>query len=208
MSGKTSTSIESHLARWTAPFRAAEHLLTTLGIDTFDDMEDLAARAGFRVEYRHLPRKVSGFRGIDDCGQCFVAVNVNSDPVHQVFTIAHEMGHHVLSHPLQLRQQDPTLELEANLFATTILTRYGGNVSIRSHEMHNPDAALLTFAPLVCKHLPEIIDFARACGDLIGWFGNLGDSLEAGALNLLRHSVSLLPRPDGGAAARTRWPSS
>ena len=173
MSGTTGTPIDSYLAKWAEPVRAAEHLLAALRIDTFDDMDHLAARAEFRVEYRHLPRKASGFRGIDECGQCFIAVNANSHPVHQIFTIPHEMGHHVLGHPLQVWQQDPALEWEANVFATTIFTRYDGNVSIRSHEEHNPDTAWLTLAPLVCKHLPQIVDFAKACVGLIDWLANL-----------------------------------
>ena len=163
MSGITNATLDGFLTELRAPVCAARRLLDALRIDSFEDMEDLAERAGFRVEYvESLPARVSGFPDIDKRGHRFIAVNANKHPEHQAYTILHEMGHHVLGHKLWVYQRDPKLEFDANLFASTLLFHYHGKVSIASHERNNSDVASMMFAPFIFEYLPQILDVIEA----------------------------------------------
>lgn len=94
---------------------------------------DVAKAAGVVVKFGALPDELSGFL-MHDSGEVILGVNSLHSPRRQAFTIAHELGHHLL-HPrtnfvdhkiLYFRdsrssQAVDTQEMEANEFAAELL---------------------------------------------------------------------------------------
>jgi Zn-dependent peptidase ImmA (M78 family) len=95
----------------------------------------IAKMLGLRVVSRPLAGDLSGFLARDETG-AVIGVNTQHPPVRQRFTIAHEVGHYLLSNNpalhvdrgFDLRLRDATAsagieieEIEANLFAAELL---------------------------------------------------------------------------------------
>ncbi len=176
------------------PIQVAKRLLAALRIDVIEDMEDFAWRLGFPVEYSE-DVDASGASGIRHSGQRFIVVNARTHRVHQQFTIAHEIGHHVLGHPVMVLRQDTLLEFEANLFASTLFLHYDGAVSIASHQEYNPDVAPMMFAPLVCDHLPDIISCVIAFKEIRDQIGRACEGISRTLLRIAQFLV-LFRKPE------------
>ncbi len=87
------------------------------------EIDELALRAGFRVEKRALPDLVAGQIILDEKT---IIVNSRHSLARQRFTIAHELGHSLLRHKPKVGhfldcQSDSAQEQEANLFAAYLL---------------------------------------------------------------------------------------
>ena len=101
------------------------------------DPVELAHQLGVRVVTVNPPDDVSGFfiREDPDSGQPTIGVNKHHSPVRRRFTVAHELGHHLLRHEGDWHIDDMIIsfrdsasssgehakEIEANLFAATLL---------------------------------------------------------------------------------------
>ena len=87
------------------------------------EIDELALRAGFRVEKRVLHDSVAGQILLDEKR---IIVNSRHSLARQRFTIAHELGHSLLRHKPRVGhfldcQSDSAQEQEANLFAAYLL---------------------------------------------------------------------------------------
>lgn len=116
------------------PHLAAEEILTVADVDGPPvDIEAMAAKCGIRVISRQLHPGLSG-AVIELEDGAVIAVNKDQFPGRQRFTIAHELGHHLLRHHdrFHIDLADPTAvgeppgynwvhEREANEFAALVL---------------------------------------------------------------------------------------
>lgn len=112
------------------PAYAANELLEGAGINEPPvAVEDIVGRCGVLLHRRQLPDALSGLL-IEQVGGAVIAVNGEHAPTRQRFTIAHELGHHLLGHTerFHLNLSDGTspehnyrLERAANEFAADLL---------------------------------------------------------------------------------------
>ena len=103
------------------------------------DVEAIAQALGLAIVRANLGNEVSGML-VTNKGRSYVCVHERHHPVRQRFTIAHEIGHHVLGHQLEsgdhvhidhgnfISQRGPRAstgldpkEIEANQFAAALL---------------------------------------------------------------------------------------
>ncbi len=190
MSRAATGSVWINEAGFAKPVREALQLLANHKIDSFENMETLAERLGFPIDYTDsLPLGASGFAHIDDDGLPFIAVNSMTDTVHQEATIAEEIGHHVLGHHRQVWRSDEELDAEAKLFASTLFMHNETKMSIGELDQHNPDMAPIMFAPLIYDYLPDVIlciqayksmcdRFAKACDGISRTLPRIAQFLE------------------------------
>jgi Zn-dependent peptidase ImmA (M78 family) len=113
---------------------AAEELLSKFGLtEPPVDPVDMARQLGLKVlfvEFEKPMQKVSGFYDFEDQS---IYVNADEHPLRQTFTVAHELGHHILharwakSSAYKVLFRDSKLgaldpyEQEANSFAAYLL---------------------------------------------------------------------------------------
>ena len=160
MSRTTSFESLTLLEAITRPVHRAARLLAENGIDHFENMEDLAKRLGFRTEYvTTLPLDNGGFAYFDDDGLPCIAVNTLNHPVHKEVTIGEEIGHHVLGHHRQYWRSTRKLDMEAKLFACTLLGYSKAMISNGEYRDHNPDIATMLNIVLPLSLLPEVLGF-------------------------------------------------
>lgn len=77
--------------------RRAEELLREHGIETVPvPVDELADKLGAEVRYRTFDGDISGLLLRTDRGETVVGVHAKHARTRQRFTIAHELGHHVL----------------------------------------------------------------------------------------------------------------
>jgi Zn-dependent peptidase ImmA (M78 family) len=132
------------LERIWKPGMEAVKLQSKSDIRSLDDIPRAAERAGCEISYVDLPEKISGFAQVID-GQPHIVVNRAKPLEHSEFTIAHELGHHVLhSNPLQDGDQANCLtasnvEFEANLFGATLVTAVTTDEERQDMVRHNPE---------------------------------------------------------------------
>ncbi len=124
--------------RWAYVKYQAEKLLSEHSVQNETgsvDVNEICHKLGFIVTSKEIQSNVSGI-AISDNSRKYVIVNPNESPERQRFTIAHELGHHILhewrllsidSDPEMLfrkmeqsSEYDP-IEIEANSFAANLL---------------------------------------------------------------------------------------
>jgi len=132
------------LGRICMPGMEAIKLRSNCDIRSLDDIPRAAEGAGCEISYVDLPEKISGFAQVID-GQPHIVVNRAKPSKHSDFTIAHELGHHVLhSNPSQDGDQANCLtarnaEFEANLFGATLVTAVTTDEERQDMVRHNPE---------------------------------------------------------------------
>jgi transcriptional regulator with XRE-family HTH domain len=112
------------------PAYAANELLEGAGINEHPvAVEDVVSQCGVLLHRQQLPDALSGLL-IEQVGGAIIAVNDQHAPKRQRFTIAHELGHHILGHTerfhLNLSDDTPPehnyrFERAANEFAADLL---------------------------------------------------------------------------------------
>jgi hypothetical protein len=126
------------------PAMEALKLQQDLDVQSVDDIPLAAERAGYEISYVDLPAKVSGFPLVV-AGKPHIAVNRAKPSKHSKFTIAHELGHHVLHiNPPHDAIQAGLLtngmaEFEANMFAATLVGRVTNHEEQAVMLTHNPE---------------------------------------------------------------------
>ena len=97
-----------------------------LNVRSLGELAAAAGRAGYEICYVDLPPKVSGF-AVVIAGRPHIVINRAKSRPHQQYTIAHELGHHVLHvNPTQDPNQ-PGLpiknfaEFQAHMFAASLI---------------------------------------------------------------------------------------
>ena len=118
---------------------AARQLVEQHGITSLEGLDGVAVRLGFPVEYRVLPRNSSGwFQPIDETFGVIV-INSARTPLHQHYTLAHELAHALLhfrpSYPMTQQQKDR----QADVFAFVCLSLSVPEADILPHVLHNLD---------------------------------------------------------------------
>lgn len=102
--------------------RAAQLLVAQNAITSLPEITALALRLGFPIEYRPLPKNVSGFFLPIEDAVGVIVINSNRTVLHQHYTVAHELAHGVLhlrpSYALTEYQQD----IQADVFAFVCLS--------------------------------------------------------------------------------------
>lgn len=79
-----------------------------------ESIENLTERLALEVIYCDLPASVGGFIETGDHGP-YIAVNSRHSSYEQEYTIAHEIGHHILGHISQRTRNGHELEGEAEM---------------------------------------------------------------------------------------------
>jgi hypothetical protein len=126
------------------PGMEALKLQQDLDVQSVDDIPFAAERAGYEISYVDLPAKVSGFPLVV-AGKPHIAVNRAKPSKHSKFTIAHELGHHVLHiNPPHDADRAGLLtrgmaEFQANMFAATLVGRVANNEEQAVMFTHNPE---------------------------------------------------------------------
>lgn len=132
------------LGRICMPGMEAMKLRSNCEIRSLADIPRAAEGAGCEISYVDLPEKISGFAQVID-GQPYIVVNRAKPSKHSEFTIAHELGHHLLhSNPSQDTEQANCLtasnvEFEANLFGATLVTAVTTEEERKEMVRHNPE---------------------------------------------------------------------
>src|SRR5229473_5307697 len=108
------------------PGAEALKLRLDLNVLSLEDIPAAAGRVGCKISYVDLPTKVSGFASVI-ADKLYIVVNRAKSPQHQQYTIAHELGHHVLHlNPAQDPNQlglhiKDMAEFQAHMFAATLI---------------------------------------------------------------------------------------
>ncbi len=154
------------------PGAEALKLRQDFDIQSVDDIPLAAERAGCEISYVDLPVKISGFAQVIE-GKPYIVVNRDKPSTHKKFTIAHELGHHVLhcnsTHGADSAGLiiDSTAEFEANMFASSLATAVTSEEEREEMFVHNPEmrstlaisifasflVILTAFVIWLCSHL-------------------------------------------------------
>lgn len=129
------------LERIWKPGLEAVKLQSNSDIRSLDDIPRAAEGAGCEISYVDLPEKISGFAQVID-GQPHIVVNRAKPSKHSEFTIAHELGHHVLHSNTSQEASCLTasnVEFEANLFGATLVTAVTTEEERKDMVRHNPE---------------------------------------------------------------------
>jgi len=162
-------------------------------------IEDGAAYFGLQIEYRDdLPPNNAGFLPSSDEPQ-YIAVNSNLPHYEQKFTIAHELGHYLNLHnrphriyfsALFAREYQSKLvafvvslvrrvvylifteELEADLYAFSLLMIFGAIDDLEAYMKRHPIKTASIFFGIFCIGTPIIIKgICRRSSELLPWLG-------------------------------------
>jgi Zn-dependent peptidase ImmA (M78 family) len=123
------------------------------GVQSVEDIPLAAERAGFEICPVDLPANVSGFAQVI-AGKQHIVVNRAKPLQHRNYTIAHELGHHVLhldpSHGSELLgfMTNDLKEHQANLFATMLVVWTTKDNEQEEMRRQNPELYLTVFAAL------------------------------------------------------------
>jgi len=144
------------------PVYEAANFIKTRGLCHFSELRNVLARLGIVVhETKELPNSVSGLSQRVD-GTPIILVNANMSELEREYTIAHELGHHVLHHSKGNRTL--LAEIDVEPFAVTLLLlttndqerlRYFDEVPAAQSAFRSLQA--LTCATIVNSGLPEIM---------------------------------------------------
>ena len=145
---KSNTSILDCLAIIWNPAAESLKRQQDLNVHSLKDISAAAERAGYEVCYADLPPNVSGFAQVIAGKPCIV-VNRAKPPEHQQYTVAHELGHHVLHvnppqdpHQLGLASKD-MMEFQAHLFAAMWVIRVTNGKEREVLLRHNPESLVV-----------------------------------------------------------------
>jgi hypothetical protein len=132
---------------WT-PGAEALKLQQDLNVRSLEDIPAAVERAGYEVCYADLPMNVSGV-ALVIAGRPCIVVNRAKSPQHQHYTIAHELGHHVLHvnppqdrHQLGLPSKD-MMEFQAHLFAAMWVMRVTNDKEREVLLRQNPESLFI-----------------------------------------------------------------
>jgi Zn-dependent peptidase ImmA (M78 family) len=113
-------------------------------VESVEDIPLAAERAGCKISYVDLPVNASGFAKVIE-GKAHIVVNRAKPSRHNKFTIAHELGHHVLHiNPRHDGGQASLLtnnmaEYEANMYATMQVGTVTHGEEQEEMLTHNPE---------------------------------------------------------------------
>jgi len=132
------------------------------GVQSVEDIPLAAERAGFEICPVDLPAKVSGFAQVI-AGKPHIVVNRAKPPQHRNYTIAHELGHHVLhldpSHGSELLgfMTNGLKEYQANMFATMLVVWTTEDQEQEEMRRQNPELHLTAFAALLLTLVAVVV---------------------------------------------------
>jgi len=142
--------VESLRMIWN-PGAEAFRVKQEFGVQSVEDIPLAAERAGCEICCADLPDKVSGFVQVI-AGKPHIVVNRAKPPQHRNYTIAHELGHHVLhldpSHGSELLgvMTDGLKEHQANMFATMLVVWTTKDQEQDEMRRQNPELCLTVVA--------------------------------------------------------------
>ncbi len=145
---KSDISILDCLAIVWNPGAESLKLQQDLNVHSLKEISAAAERAGYEVCYADLPQNISGFARVIAGKPCIV-VNRAKPPQHQQYTVAHELGHHVLhvNRPPDLPQlglpSKDMMEFEAHLFAAMWVIRVTNDKEREILLRQNPESLLI-----------------------------------------------------------------
>ena len=108
------------------PGAEAWKLQHRLNAHTLAEIPAAVERDGYEICYADLPERVSGFAQVIE-GKPVIVVNRDKSPQHRQYTVAHEVGHHLLHlnpnpDPGLREFSDPDLaEYQAHMFAAAMV---------------------------------------------------------------------------------------
>lgn len=123
------------------------------GVQSAEDISLAAERAGFEICPVDLPERVGGFAQVI-AGKPHIVVNRAKPLQHRNYTIAHELGHHVLhlapSHGSELLgfMTNDLKEYQANMFAAMLVVWTTKDQEQEEMRRQNPELYLTVFAAL------------------------------------------------------------
>ena len=135
------------------PGAEAFKLKQDFGVQSVEDIPLAAERAGFEICPVDLPAKVSGFAQVI-AGKPHIVVNRAKTLQHRNYTIAHELGHHVLhlapSHGSELLSfmTSGLKEYQANMFATMLVVWTNKDEEQEEIRRQNPELYLTVLGAL------------------------------------------------------------
>ena len=158
--------VESLETIWN-PGTEALKLQHDLDVRCVEDIPSAAERAGCEICYVDLPNNVSGF-SLVVAGKPHIVVNRAKPSKHSKFTIAHELGHHVLHlNPSHDADQTGPLtnnmaEFQANMFASTLVVSVTNQQDHEEMLRQNPELRATAAVSI-------FVTFATIFGSLIAW---------------------------------------
>ena len=140
--------------------RQAEALLAGLRVDAAPvDVRKIASQLGLRVVEEKLEEDVSGAL-VSNPQRAVILVNANHSRNRKHFTIAHELGHHVLRHQFE---EGGHVHVDRGNYISLRGTRASEGVDPKEVEANWFAASLLMPATLIREHVEKI--GARALHD-------------------------------------------
>ena len=102
-----------------------KYIITEPTVNVFD----IAKREGLKLSFVNMPEELKDAAGFLDVEEKQIYINKNDPPNRIRFTIAHELGHHILEHDkgeLKVLMRNTKfngepIEQEANVFAANLL---------------------------------------------------------------------------------------
>jgi hypothetical protein len=149
------------------PGAEALKMQQSLDVQSVEDIPFAAERAGYEISYVDLPANVSGFPLVV-AGKPHIVVNRAKPSKHSRFTIAHELGHHVLhlnsSHDADQGRPltNGMAEFQANMFATMLVVTVPNQVDQEEMLSQNPELRSTAVVSI-------FVTFATIFGSLIAW---------------------------------------
>ena len=115
----TSENLVNVLDNFSRAINLAFELSCKFKIKTFDDLVKMSEYHSIKVEHTNqFPFNVGG-KPIEHQNEKYIILNDNHPPEMQTFSLAHELAHYFLEHPIDTEETE-TYRLEADLFATCI----------------------------------------------------------------------------------------
>jgi len=113
-------------------------------VESPQDMRAFAANLGYHVRFsRLLPATLPGYSVVLD-GVPYIHVKRDITASSTIYTLAHEIGHHQLAHLADRLLSDEQREIEANVFALTLLPRLAPR-SLDDILRDNPDGRVTSW---------------------------------------------------------------
>lgn len=153
----------------------ADSLTKQFGCDTTPvDVHHIARELGLSVIEANLGDDVSGML-VTNLGTSFVCVHEKHPRVRKRFTIAHEIGHHVLGHQ---SQRGDHVHVDRGNFISQRGPRASTGLDPKEIEANQFAAALLMPATLVRKEVALLVDKHALLDSDVGSLAELFDVSE------------------------------
>jgi Zn-dependent peptidase ImmA (M78 family) len=131
-----------------APGAEAVRLQQSMDVRSLADTSAAVERAGYRICYVDLPKKVSGLATVIE-GQPYIVLNRAKSVAHLQFTVPHELAHHIL-HLDASRDPGPlgapskgTAEFQAHQFAAMWIFLLGTDEERQNVLNQNPESLVI-----------------------------------------------------------------